>query len=369
MDADVSSPDARRFRLLSWASLIFTIGVILWGAYVRATGSGAGCGSHWPLCNGEVVPRIGSEKTAIEVGHRGSVLIGDLMVLAQYLWSRRLFAADHGVRRAMSWAGLFMIVENLIGGGIVLLKYVEMDQSVGRAVWMGIHLISTFLLVASQWLVAWRAGGGRSLDFAGRRVVALLGGAALAGVLATSATGAIAALGDTLFPPKTLGGALREDLSPTAHWLVQLRTIHPFFAVGAAFVVLAVRQGIESARKNPRVSSAGTLVRVTIVGQVGLGFLNMTALAPIGLQLSHLFVAQLVWLALLSFVVTAVESDAVEAEIDASQETEALAAVGGDLALDAPAAADEQKPAEALAQLPGLGVAEDDRIAEAKAEP
>ncbi|MEZ4640810.1 MAG: COX15/CtaA family protein [Caldilineaceae bacterium] len=40
----------------SWGVLFYNLLVIMWGAYVRATGSGAGCGRHWPVCNGEVIP-------------------------------------------------------------------------------------------------------------------------------------------------------------------------------------------------------------------------------------------------------------------------------------------------------------------------
>ncbi len=46
------SPALRRF---AWGVLVYFIAVILWGTLVRATGSGAGCGDHWPLCNGTVM--------------------------------------------------------------------------------------------------------------------------------------------------------------------------------------------------------------------------------------------------------------------------------------------------------------------------
>ena len=46
-----------QFQKFAWAVLGWNILVVLWGAYVRASGSGAGCGNHWPFCNGEVVPR------------------------------------------------------------------------------------------------------------------------------------------------------------------------------------------------------------------------------------------------------------------------------------------------------------------------
>ena len=51
-------------RRFAWAVLVYFIAVILWGGLVRATGSGAGCGDHWPLCNGTVMqhsPRGGGQ--------------------------------------------------------------------------------------------------------------------------------------------------------------------------------------------------------------------------------------------------------------------------------------------------------------------
>ncbi|MBM4357694.1 MAG: COX15/CtaA family protein [Deltaproteobacteria bacterium] len=303
------SREHARYRTLSRISLLVTIAVIVWGGYVRASGSGAGCGSHWPTCNGDVIPPSPTTATLVELTHRLTSGISALLVLAQVVLGRRWFASDHPVRRPLFWAGVFMLGEVLIGAGIVLLKYVAMDQSVGRAVWMALHLVNTFLLVGALGLVAWRSAGARRWDFSGRRFVIVLGFVALGALLATGATGAIAALGDTLFPAKSLGAALREDLSPAAHWLIQLRVVHPFLAVGASFVLLAIRQAIDTNRDSREVAYAGTQLRVSVVGQVALGFVNMLMLAPTWMQLAHLLAAQLVWLALVRFLSTALEAE------------------------------------------------------------
>ena len=79
-----------RLARFAWLLLACNIGVILWGAYVRASGSGAGCGSHWPLCNGEVIPRLPATATLIEYSHRltsGAALLG---VVALFVWTRRV---------------------------------------------------------------------------------------------------------------------------------------------------------------------------------------------------------------------------------------------------------------------------------------
>jgi cytochrome c oxidase assembly protein subunit 15 len=298
-----------RYRTLSRISLFVTVLVILWGSYVRASGSGAGCGSHWPTCNGDVVPRTPTAATLVEFTHRVTSGLSALLVLAQLVWARRIFPKEHPIRRPVMWAAIFMVGEVLIGAGIVLLKYVAENQSVARAVWMGCHLVNTFMLVGALGLVMWRANGARRWTFVGRRLVAVLGFAAVAATLLTGASGAVAALGDTLFPAKGLGDALRQDLSPTAHWLVQLRVTHPFFAIGTAFLLLAVRQLVDATRKTREVAFAGTQLRISVVGQVGLGFLNMMMLAPTWMQLAHLLAAQLVWLALVRFLSVALEEE------------------------------------------------------------
>ena len=56
----------RPFTRFAWAVLAANLAVVAWGAFVRATGSGAGCGQHWPPCNGAVVPRSPTAETAIE---------------------------------------------------------------------------------------------------------------------------------------------------------------------------------------------------------------------------------------------------------------------------------------------------------------
>ena len=65
-----ASSGTRHFANFAWGVLAYNILVILWGALVRATGSGAGCGGHWPLCNGDVMPEVSQVATAIEFTHR-----------------------------------------------------------------------------------------------------------------------------------------------------------------------------------------------------------------------------------------------------------------------------------------------------------
>ncbi len=285
-----------RFARVAWGVVAWNLLVILWGAYVRASGSGAGCGSHWPLCNGEVIPQSPTTHTLVEFTHRltsglALVLVGALVWLA-----RRTFPPGHPARRG-AWASLALTLsEALVGAGLVLFELVAKDDSLARAASLGVHLVNTFLLVAVLALTAWWGGGAAPVRLAGRGRAALPWGAALTGLLLVGITGAIAALGDTLFPAGTLAEGLAQDTAPTAHLLLRLRVLHPTLAVAAGVVVLALAAGtmVRLDGTPARLArAAGALVLV----QWSAGLLNLLLLAPAWLQLVHLLLADLVWIA------------------------------------------------------------------------
>jgi len=78
------SPALRRF---AWGVLAYFIAVILWGTLVRATGSGAGCGNHWPLCNGVVIQHSASVNTMIEFTHRLTSGLSFFAVVGLLAWT------------------------------------------------------------------------------------------------------------------------------------------------------------------------------------------------------------------------------------------------------------------------------------------
>lgn len=299
-----------RFARYCWAVAAFTVLVILWGAVVRATGSGAGCGSSWPTCNGEVVPLAPTLKTLIEFGHRLTSGLAALAVLGQWIWARRRFQPGHRVRRSVGYAAVFMLFEVAIGAGIVLLHYVDQNKSVGRALWMSVHLVNTFLLVGALAIAARYAAGGAAFRFRNGGRLGALALVGLGALLLSGMSGAVAALGDTVFPPESLGSALAQDLSPTAHILIRLRMIHPFVAVFTAFGLLAIRAAFSHHyADNPELPRLGMAVRALVVAQVVAGFVNMLLLAPIALQIVHLLLANLLWIVLLLFFSSALCND------------------------------------------------------------
>jgi len=289
--------DRPLLRRVAVAVLAWNLLVIGWGAFVRATGSGAGCGAHWPLCDGEVVPRAPSVERLIEWTHRASsgiALLAGALLLAVAFRER---PAAHPARRAAVASFLFLLMEAALGAGLVLFELVADDASATRALVMALHLVNTFFLLGALALTLHFADDSRPLRAASDRATFRWGLAALALLALGGASGAIAALGDTLFPANTLIGGFREDLSPTAHFLLRLRVLHPAFATAAAVavVLLAARllgrpEGSVAAR---RVRWAGLLA----LAQIGVGVVNLALLAPIALQLAHLLLADLIWIA------------------------------------------------------------------------
>ncbi len=295
MSASVSS---RAYRVFSWTTLVLTLVVVLWGAFVRATGSGAGCGDHWPVCNGEVVPRAPSVQTLIEYTHRLTSGLVMILALVQCVWGLRAHAKGHPVRKAAVFSLVLMLTEAAVGAGLVLFKMVADNESLARAWWMATHLINTFLLVGAMTLTCWFAGGRERLTTRKQGLTGWLVAGSLVGLLVLGVSGAIAALGDTLFPASSLAEGLRQDASPTAHVLLRLRVLHPVLAglVGALVVFSATM--VARLRPSPAVRQAAMQLGVLYALQLVAGLVNLALLAPVWMQLVHLLLADLVWMVL-----------------------------------------------------------------------
>lgn len=292
------TPSQRRFGRYAWGVVAYNILVILWGAFVRATGSGAGCGDHWPDCNGEVIPWDASTETMIEFTHRATSGLALISTVVLLVWAFRAWPRRHRVRRAAAASMGFMLMEAAVGAGLVLLQLVAQNDSVARAWVMGVHLVNTFLLMGALTLTAWwgRGAPGRSGPLP-RLVTGFLGvGVGLTLVL--GASGGVTALGDTLFPVGTLVEGIQQDLSPTAHFLIKLRVLHPLFAVLTACWLVVAAAVTAGQRPAPMVRRAAGLLVAGLLAQITVGVVNLLLLAPTWLQLVHLLLADLVWMAL-----------------------------------------------------------------------
>lgn len=269
------------------ATLGFFILVVLWGAVVRASGSGGGCGASWPLCNGDFFPHHPRIATVIEFIHRSTSGICTILDLALIVWTFVVTPRGHRARTAVVWSAAFLILEAGLGAVLVLRHYVESNISTGRVVMQSIHFTNTLLLMGSLALVAWflRDDEGTPAVPAPQWVAWL----AIVSTIVVGATGSLAALADTLFPSPTLRAGLAADFAANSPLLVRMRWMHPTAAVVAfCCVLLLVRTWTRLAR----------IVLGLVMLQFVLGIADVLLLAPTWMQVVHLLGADLYWVAL-----------------------------------------------------------------------
>jgi heme A synthase len=284
----------KTFAPFTWGVLGWNLIVILWGAYVRASGSGAGCGQHWPLCNGEIIPQAPNVQMQIEFTHRLLSGCALLFIGIMVIWGFRISPKEHPVRRGLIAAGILIVVEALLGAGLVLFELVEENSSVIRAFAVALHLANTFLLIGSLALTAYWASGGHAIQLKGQGVKVWLLCGGLLGMLIIAMSGAVTALGDTLFPVNSLAEGVLSDLDQNAHFLVRLRVYHPLIAVVVAvYSLYLVRRLLEQNQGLAR-KFLTMLVGVGLL-QLSIGLTNLLLLVPLATQLLHLLTADLVW--------------------------------------------------------------------------
>jgi cytochrome c oxidase assembly protein subunit 15 len=290
-------PALRRF---AWAVLAYFIAVILWGTLVRATGSGAGCGEHWPLCNGTVLQHSPRVDTIIEFTHRLTSGISFFSVVALLIWTYRETVRGHLARAAAVAAVAFTLIEAILGALLVKLGLTAQSQSPLRAPYLALHLTNTLLLLAALTLAAHMLSRTKGYLRSTVQLVAPAGAvAAVVVVMVVGVTGSLAALGDTLFPATSLGQALAQDFSSTSGWLVRWRWTHPTFAfISSVFLIwLLVRAAQKPAGSKAHWDNRGlsALVLVLLAAQYVLGVLDVFLLAPVWLQVAHLLGADVLW--------------------------------------------------------------------------
>ena len=290
------SPALRRF---AWGVLAYFIAVILWGTLVRATGSGAGCGNHWPLCNGTVMQHSASVETLIEYTHRLTSGLSLFSVLGLLVWTYKGTVRGHLARAAAVASVGFTVVEAILGALLVKLGLTAQSQSPLRPAYLALHLTNTLLLLAALTLASHLLSRRKGFLRGSITLVAPFGAiAAVVVVMIVGVTGSLAALGDTLFPASSLGQAFAQDFSATSGWLVRWRWTHPTVAfLSSIFLIwILVRAAQRSVHWDNRGLSA--LVLVLLAAQYVLGVMDVFMLAPLWLQVAHLLGADVLWVAL-----------------------------------------------------------------------
>jgi cytochrome c oxidase assembly protein subunit 15 len=296
---DIKRLPSAALRRFAWAVLVYFVAVILWGAVVRATGAGAGCGNHWPLCNGTVMQQSPSANTMIEFAHRITSGLSFFSAVGLLAWTFAGTVRGHLARAGAVAAVAFTLIEAVLGAFLVKLGLTAQSQSPLRAPYLALHLTNTLLLLAALTLTAHLLGRRQGYLRGSIRLVAPFGAvAAVVVVMIVGVTGSLAALGDTLFPATSLGNALAQDFTASSAWLVRWRWTHPTVAFVASIFLVWIL--VRAAKRNLHWDNRGlsALVLALLAAQYVLGLLDVALLAPVWLQVAHLLGADVLWAAL-----------------------------------------------------------------------
>jgi len=281
----------------AWFVVAYNVAVIAWGTYVRATGSGAGCGSHWPLCNGEFLPTTPQTQTVIEFTHRVTSGVSLVLVAILLIWCWRRTARGHWPRCSAVAAAVLLFNEALLGALLVLVDHLGgLDQSRAHALFLCLHFGNTLFLLGALALTArWLSNSCSRFGFARTPNQMIATGLGLVSVMVIGMTGSLASLGDTMFPADSLRHAVLQDFSSSSPTLLRLRVLHPIAVVIGSLYVLWL---LQTFWRKPERSAWMSLLPVTLTGQIALGAMNVILLAPVWLQMTHLLVAEIFWILL-----------------------------------------------------------------------
>lgn len=322
----------QKFRFAAWGIVVLNLAVVAWGAFVRASFSGDGCGAHWPTCHGEIIPVDAATKTWVEFSHRGSSGFALLCIVALAVWAFYVFPRGHWARRGAVYSVIFIFSEALVGAALVLFQLVTDNESIYRALALSLHLLNTFVLLAFLLATAWAAGSRFTekspvIRWQGQGKVGRILAVGLVLMLIAGVCGSLAALGDMLFPSATLAAGLQADLNPLSHFTVRLRWLHPVVAIGTGIYLVWGSLLLSRLLPVEPVRHAKDAVIILVGTQIGLGILNWILMAPIPMQLLHLLLADLLWLSLIWLTMECIHANAtrnaVELKADHSQHSKA----------------------------------------------
>ncbi len=293
---------SQKLSTFAWIVLVYNLAAVAWGVYVRASKSGDGCGSHWPLCDGASVPLHGYAAKIVESSHRISTTLVGVLAIAMLVWAFRAFPKKHLVRTAASGVMALTLVEGLVGAALVKFQLVVNNSSGLRLAVMGIHVTSTFMLLGCIATVAMAASGLRPLRFKGQSGIGWILGMAAFGMLLLGISGAVSALGHTLNP---VDNVLSAAMDPKTFWMVRLQPLHPLIAVSVGLYLALAGGLIQHLRPDPNVKKALRWMVGIYGGQILVGIVNIWLKAPIPMQMMHLALADANWVSLVAVTVYA----------------------------------------------------------------
>ncbi|MCE9557916.1 MAG: heme o synthase, partial [Armatimonadetes bacterium] len=299
-------------RNFGWQLISYTLLAIMWGAFVRASGSGDGCGPNWPSCKGGFSPSGHPVATWIEFIHRASTGILLPLILFQGFFVAKYFKPGSLARKVALGSIFFMITEALVGAVLVKTGLVAGNESLNRAYIMSTHLINTLIMLGFMAATAWLMAGGKEFQWKRQGAVGSALRYCLVGVLIMGVSGAIAALGDTLYPAANFQAGLQRELSGTAPALLALRLWHPVVALSLSAMALLMVRFIAKERNRADITRYSKIFSGFLIFELLFGLSNVLANAPIWMQLVHLLIADGVWLSLLLLTFSALDKEYAE---------------------------------------------------------
>ncbi len=299
-----------RIKLYSQVLLFYTLLVILWGAWVRISHSGDGCGDTWPLCQGQVIPNALQKKTWIEYTHRMMSGLYGLFVVYFYWIVRNFFPVGSNVRGYALLTLIFMITEALLGAKLVLFGLVGSNSGLFRTFAMSLHQTNSLLLMGSTAAFVFSFKNQQQTWYPKKIMESFFNeNKFLLALILVAITGAWAALSTTLFPSLSLLSGFQEDFSQNSHFLLKIRLSHPILALSLIgfFVVSFYKKSL-----NEHIPTHLRKInfQTSVVGAIALvfGLLTLFFLSPTWMKLSHLALAHILWIMMVRQAVISLDS-------------------------------------------------------------
>ncbi len=263
----------RRFTTLAWAAAVCTYLLIVLGAVVRITGSGLGCGEHWPLCNGHLFPPLNDIGTVIEWSHRlVAALVTTLVTaLAAYAWllHRGAGSREQSAPDRTSYAALGLLLVQILLGAITV--------KLALPAWtVVLHLGTAMLLLATLLIIAIGSSPGSRPGLAALLLLAFV--TVLVGAL-TANLGAASACGG--FP------LCNGQLWTTAGPLAVIQWTHRLLAY--SLTIVAVIWAVRSRSTGPIIALVLVALQIIVAATMVLYGL------PQVLQAAHVAIGAAVW--------------------------------------------------------------------------
>ncbi len=282
------------FTKFAWGVVGYNLLVILWGVFLRASKSGDGCGTQWLTCHGEVIPSAPAFKTVIEFSHRVTSLIAGILVIILVGLAFRIFNSNSRVRLFAVAALIFIILEGLIGAGLVLTGNTAENWTPTRPLWMGAHLINTFTLIAVLTMTAWFSTREGFVGFALKKSHLMIFFTSLFAIFLMGMSGSLAALSNLFFSSASIAEGIAQDFDKESPLIVQLRISHPIISVLSAVGLTMSAIWLESQRTGNRWTRV--LIWMLLI-QIVTGVMTIFTGAPIAMQVLHLLLADITWIA------------------------------------------------------------------------